>query len=348
MSARDAADQLLAIMAPLGRWLNDPATEDVCINQPREVWVRQRGRFTRHETPLDYDDCYDIAILAGALNQQNVGERHPLLVADLPRSERLQVVLPPCVPQGTVSLTLRIHGKHVAPLEAVSHRYNTRRWNRWQKRKETRQADFAALLRLYDDGDIVGFFREAVRLRMNILLCGATGSGKTTTLKTILSVIEPNERIITIENALELSLINQPNHVRLLYSHGDQGVASVTQKQLLEAYLRMRPDRGCVGELRDPEAAFTYVSELMTGHPGSPSTIHGKDASQAVTRLFDLVKGSEAGRNYSDQVVISQLGMVVDVVVPFRERGGSFEIGETWFAADAERRGTTIAELMEG
>ena len=72
---------------------------------------------------------------------------------------------------------------------------------------------------------------------------------------------------------------------------------------------------------RDPEAAFTYASEeLMTGHPGSPSTIHGKDASQAVTRLFDLVKGSEAGRNDSDQVVISQLGMVVDVVVPFRER----------------------------
>jgi type IV secretion system protein VirB11 len=144
VSACHAADQLLAIMAPLRHWLNDPATEDLCINRPGEVWVRQRGHFMRHETPLDYDDCFDIGILAGALNQQNVGDRHPLLAADLPDGERLQMVLPPCVPQRTVSLTLRIHSNAVAPLEAVTSRYDLSRWNQWQKRRQARRADYAA------------------------------------------------------------------------------------------------------------------------------------------------------------------------------------------------------------
>jgi hypothetical protein len=170
----------------------------------------------------------------------------------------------------------------------------------------------------------------------------------TTMLKTIVSVIEPNERIITIENALELDIVNQPNHVRLLYSHGGQGVARVTQKDLLEAYLRMRPDRGCVGELRDPEAAYTYVSECMTGHPGSPSTIHGRDAPQAATRLFNLFRASESGKAYSDDMIIAQLGLAVDVIVPFREKNGTYEIGEVWLAPDAERRGKDFRELLEG
>jgi type IV secretion system protein VirB11 len=194
----------------------------------------------------------------------------------------------------------------------------------------------------------VRFLQEVVRLKFSPILCGHTGSGKTTMLKTIVSAIDPNERIITIENALELDIVNQPNHVRLLYSHGSQGVARVTQKDLLEAYLRMRPDRGCVGELRDPEAAYTYVSECMTGHPGSPSTIHGRDASQAATRLFNLFRASEAGQSYSDDMIIAQLGLAVDVIIPFRERDGQYAIGEVWLAPDAERRGTSFRELLEG
>ena len=205
--------------------------------------------------------------------------------------------------------------------------------------KAAKRADYARLLAAYDEGDVVHFFEEIVRLRFNPVLCGATGAGKTTMLNTLASIIDPQERIITIENALEIALPNHKNCVRLLYSHGGQSAADIGQKELLECYLRMRPDRGLVGELRDAEAAYLYVNEVMTGHPGSPSTLHGRDAQQAATRLFNLFKASDAGRSYSDAMIIQQLGMVVDAIIPFAENGGSYEIGEVWLGAEAERRG---------
>ena len=311
MSALEAARQLRYLLSPLDKWRFDPKTEELCINKPGEVFVRQNGRFERHDVDIDFECAFDIAVLAGALNQQNVSETNPLLAADLPDGERLQAVLPPCVPQGTVSLTLRVPGSKVAPLETMTSRYRLDKWNRWDQREKTQRENYKTLLYAYDSGDIIRFFREVVRLKVGLIMCGSTGSGKTTALKTIVSIMEAYERIITIENALEVDIINQPNHVRLLYSHGEQSMSNVTQKQLLEAYLRMRPDRGCVGELRDPEAAFTFLSECLTGHPGSPSSIHGKNAPQAANRLFNLFKASDGGKSFSDEMIISQLGIKI-------------------------------------
>lgn len=185
-------------------------------------------------------------------------------------------------------------------------------------------------------------------MKLGLILTGKTGAGKSSFLKTMMSVVADWERVITIENVLEVDIINQPNHVRLLYSHGSQGVAKVTQADLLQAYLRMRPDRGCVGELRDPDAAFTYVSECLTGHPGSPSTIHGRDAKQAAARLFNLFKASDEGSSFDKEMIKAQIGMAVDVIVPFNEEHGEFSINEVWLAADAARRGKDINELFEG
>lgn len=344
MHARHAAPLLAQLLAPLDPFA-EAGVEEICINRPRECFVRRAGGFERHSIPLGYDELYDIAVLAAAHASQDVGPDRPLLAAELPDGSRLQAVIPPCVPDGTVSLTIRRHSDRIAPLHAVASRYRTGRWNRWERRHEARAQESARLLELYDAGNIVGFFSEAVRMRCTMLLTGATGSGKTTMLKTLVSIISPDERLITIENAPELT-ITQANHVRLLYSHGSQGTAKVTQKDLLEAYLRMRPDRGFVGELRDPEAAYVFVHEVGTGHPGSSTTIHGKNAGQAFRRLFNLVKGSEAGKSYDDATITSLLAGAIDVIVPFQEHGGEFSIGEVWLRPDAERRGQTIAELM--
>jgi type IV secretion system protein VirB11 len=140
--------------------------------------------------------------------------------------------------------------------------------------------------------------------------------------------------------------VPQPNHVRLLYSKGAQSGAKVTAEALLEASLRMRPDRVLVQELRDAEAAWTYINEVVSGHPGSITTIHGRDPAQAFKKLFSLVKGSAKGGQWDDSTLTDLLATAVDVILPFENRGTTYEIGEVWFAPDAARRGETAASLL--
>ncbi|MBU6418759.1 MAG: P-type DNA transfer ATPase VirB11 [Proteobacteria bacterium] len=342
--AGEAAIQLAYLMKPLAPWLKDPATEEICINRPGELFVRQRGQFREEAAPLEYFDLEDIATLAGALRKQDVGPRSPLCATELPGGERLQICLPPAVPAGTISLTIRKPGSSVARLASLASRYQAARWNKWHGRKEAVLRDYTELLGLYDAGDLRAFLETAVRTRLTILLCGATGSGKTTMSKTLISAIPETERLITIEDTLEL-VISQPNHVRLLYSKDQIGLARVSAEALLQASLRMKPDRVLLQELRD-DAAWTYVNEVVSGHPGSITTIHGRNPEQAFKRLFALVKGSPQGGRWDDKTLMDFLASAVDVIIPFHNEGAVYEIGEVWFAPDAARRGESAAHLL--
>jgi type IV secretion system protein VirB11 len=342
--AGEAAAQLNFLLRPLAPWLGDPATEEICIDRPGEFFVRQRGTF-RHETiEFDYFDLEDIATLAGALRKQDVGPRHPLCATELPGGERLQICMPPAVPTGTLSLTIRKPGSSVSPLASVTGRYQTKSWNQWDGRNAAAQRDYSDLLALYDAGDLHTFLEKAVRAKLTILLCGATGSGKTTMSKTLISAIPPQERLITIEDTLEL-VISQPNHVRLLYSKDNIGQSRVTAESLLQASLRMKPDRILLQELRD-DAAWTYINEVVAGHPGSITTIHGGNPEQAFRRLFALVKGSQQGGQWDDHTLMNFLSAAVDLIIPFHNDGALYEIREVWFAADAKRRGESAANLL--
>ncbi|MBY5336959.1 P-type DNA transfer ATPase VirB11 [Rhizobium leguminosarum] len=339
-----AHPQLYFLLKPVLKWLEDPRTEEVAINKPGEAFVRQAGAFKKYPSPLTYDDLEDIAILAGALRKQDVGPRSPLCATELPGGERLQICLPPAVPSGTVSLTIRRPSTHVAELKEVSSRYQASRWNKWQLRNERRAHEDEEVLKLYACGDLEKFLQACVTGRLTMLLCGHTGSGKTTMSKTLINAIPPQERLITIEDTLEL-VIPHENHVRLLYSKDGAGLGAVTAEQLLQASLRMRPDRILLGEMRD-DAAWAYLSEVVSGHPGSISTIHGANPVQAFKKLFSLVKSSPQGSSMEDRTLIDMLSSAIDVIVPFRTSGDVYEVGEIWLGADARRRGETVADLL--
>lgn len=344
VAASPAAPLLRFLMQPVQVWLDDEATEELCINRPGECWVRRHGAFERFKVPLDLSALEEIAVLAGALRRQDVGPSSPLCATELPGGERLQVCLPPAVPTGTVSLTIRRPGSVVAPLSAIEGRYRLDGWNKWET--AGRRKSFAELLPLFDRGNLEAFLMAAVKARLTILLCGATGSGKTTMSKTLIAAIPCTERIITIEDTAEL-VIPQPNHVRLLYSKEGLSSAKVGAEALLQASLRMRPDRVLLQELRD-EAAWTYVNEVVSGHPGSITTIHGADPRQAFKKLFSLIKGSPKGAGFDDRTLSDLLASAVDLIVPFEERGGVYSIHPVWFAGDAARRGETAADLLRG
>ncbi|MBX4899640.1 MULTISPECIES: P-type DNA transfer ATPase VirB11 [Rhizobium] len=340
----EADAQLRFLLKPVLNWLDDPKTEEVAINRPGEAFVRQAGVFEKHELALTYDDLEDIAILAGALRKQDVGPRSPLCSTELPNGERLQICLPPTVPSGTVSLTIRRPGSRVSSLSEVGSRYDVSRWNQWTARKRGQQVRDKALLAHYDNGNLEAFLRDCVTGRLSMLLCGPTGSGKTTMSKTLINAIPAHERLITIEDTLEL-IIPHENHVRLLYSKSGTGLGAVTAEHLLQASLRMRPDRILLGEMRD-DAAWAYLNEVVSGHPGSISTIHGANPVQGFKKLFSLVKGSPQGAALEDRTLVDMLASAIDVIVPFRTNGDVYEVGEIWLAADARRRGETVADLL--
>ncbi|WEX79575.1 P-type DNA transfer ATPase VirB11 (plasmid) [Sinorhizobium numidicum] len=340
----EAHTQLRFLLKPVLKWLEDPRTEEVAINRPGQAFVRQAGAYTKYPSPLTYDDLEDIAILAGALRKQDVGPRSPLCATELPDGERLQICLPPAVPSGTVSLTIRRPSSRVSELKEVSSRYDASRWNQWRLRKERQGQQDEQILEHYARGNLEEFLHACVTGRLTILLCGHTGSGKTTMSKTLINAIPPQERLITIEDTLEL-VIPHENHVRLLYSKDGAGLGGVTAEQLLQASLRMRPDRILLGEMRD-DAAWAYLSEVVSGHPGSISTIHGADPVQGFKKLFSLVKSSPQGAAIEDLTLIDMLSAAIDVIVPFRSYGDVYEVGEIWLAADARRRGETVAGLL--
>jgi type IV secretion system protein VirB11 len=337
-----AAPFLEYLLRPLAEWLDDPATDDIAIQKKGECWVRHRGAWKRHNVALDLNTLEEITVLAGSLRKQEVGPRNPLLATELPNGERVQACIPPAVPAGTVSLTIRKHEASVSPLANVGQRYRTAEWNRWRNTRSSR--DLSEPLALYDAGDLEGFLRTAVRHRFNMLLCGAVGSGKTTLSKSVLAEISSSERLITIEDTLEL-MLNQPNVVRLVYSKGSLSGADVGAEDLLQASLRMRPDRVLLQELRD-DAAWTYLSEVCSGHPGSVTTIHGDGAAEAFRRLFQLAKSSAHGAALDDRTLIDLITSAIDVIVPLAEDEGVHGIGAVWFIADAARRGETAADLL--
>lgn len=184
--------------------------------------------------------------------------------------------------------------------------------------------------------DYPTFLRQAVRAKKNIVVSGATGSGKTTFTKALIREIPPEERLISIEDTAELVFDQHPNHVRLFYSKGDQGQARVAPRQLLESCLRMRPDRILLAELRSDEA-FDYLRNANSGHPGSITSVHASSAELAFEQLTLLVKQSKSGGDLPRPEIRMLLTLLVDVVVQFGIVGRKRCVQEIWYEPQRKR-----------
>ncbi|WP_336869403.1 ATPase, T2SS/T4P/T4SS family [Sphingomonas sanguinis] len=193
----------------------------------------------------------------------------------------------------------------------------------------------SALMRFREAGDWKGFFRLAVESRKNILISGATGSGKTSFSKGLIRLIPDYERILTIEDTREL-VVPQRNHVHMMYSKDGKGLQKAGAKELLESALRMRPDRILLQELRDG-TAFFYLRNVNSGHPGSITTVHANTAEGALEQLTLLVKESEGGNDLDRHDIRALLRSLVDIVVqmhrlpPGDGKPARYRMTEVWF-----------------
>lgn len=316
--------------------------EDVAVQRPGEAWVR-RGAWERFDIPeLDLTTLGHLATVAGSLRQQEHGAHKPILDTELPDGERLHVNSFPTVPLGTISLTFRKHEDSIAPPELIPSRYVTDGWNRYAERSGK---DLSELLAIYDAGDPVAFVKTCARLRQNVILAGGTGSSKTTLLKTFISAIDDSRRLISVEDALELAIL-QPNHVRLVFSRDDLAENAIGPETLLQCATRMRPDAIVLGEMRGPEA-WCFVNDVVPPFPGTACTVHADSPASALRRIIGLCKGNEAGASYDDHTLAMKVASAVDVIIPLEEIDGKFHWHPVWFRGDAHRNGKTALDLLE-
>jgi type IV secretion system protein VirB11 len=310
-------------------WLGDPEVTELCIHRPGEAFVERVDGWRRESVPfLNEPWCQQFARLVAGATKQRVNAESPLLSASLPSGERVQVVLPPAVALGTVAIVIRRPSDRVWGLEDLAAGGLFERCV--AAGSGAVAASEAELKRLYASGEWMAFLRLAVQARKNIVVSGATGSGKTTLTKALIREIPGTERLVVLEDAAELALDSHPNSVRLFYSKDAQGLARVSAKQLLEASLRMRPDRILLAELRGEEAYY-YLRNVNSGHPGSITSVHASSAQLAFEQLTLLVKESPAGREMARADVRALLDELVDVVVQCGVEGQQRFVKEVWW-----------------
>lgn len=320
------------LLSPIAGFLGDETLFEIVINRPGQVLTEGLGGWTTHDAPdLTFEKLMRLARAVASYSHQAIDEAHPLLSATLPDEHRIQIVIPPATTKGTVSITLRNPSSVSLTLDDLE---SAGLFSEVRPITAELSAPDARLLDLYKSGSYMAFLREAVLARKNIIISGATRSGKTTLSKALIQHIPDDERLITIEDTKEL-VIPQDNHIRLFYPKDDQGLAKVGPKELLEASLRMRPDRVLLQELRDA-AAFYYIRNVNSGHPGSITTVHADSAQLAFEQLTLLVKESDAGHDLERNDIRDLLKIAIDVIVQCKRADGRFRVTEIYF--DPHRR----------
>jgi len=276
------------------------------------LWIEYKGDMIKKFLPaFDLNHLKDLARLVAQATDQRISEEEPLLSATLPDGYRIQIVFPPACENTKVIMSIRKKSAFSWTLDDYE---KMQAFDTIKITEEVNQKD-VILGELLKAGKIKDFLQKAVLYKKNIIVSGGTSTGKTTFSNAMLRAIPPDERLITIEDAREIDLSNHPNKVNLLSSKGGQGRANVNTQSLIEACLRLRPDRIIVGELRGAEA-FSFLRAINTGHPGSISTLHADTPSMALEQLKLMVMQANLGM--SPDEILKYIKNVIDIVVQLK------------------------------
>ena len=297
-------DEVLGL-GPLEPLLADPSVSDILVNGPDKIFVERRGLLER--SPLRFrDEKHLLRIIDKIVSRvgRRIDESQPYVDARLPDGSRVNAIIKPCAIDGA-SLSIRKFSADKLTLDKL--------------------VGYGAL-----NDTAAQFLSACVQSRMNALISGGTGSGKTTMLNAMSAFIDHRQRIVTIEDAAELQL--QQDHVVRLETRpaNAEGTGLISQRELVKNALRMRPDRIVIGEVRGSEA-FDMLQAMNTGHDGSMTTIHANTARDAIARLEQMVV--MIGADFPMSAVRAQIGAGIQIVVQLNR------------LADGSRRVMSISEV---
>ncbi|TJY65269.1 CpaF family protein [Sinimarinibacterium sp. CAU 1509] len=284
--AQRIEDEILGL-GPLEPLLLDPTVSDILVNGPEKVFVERGGKL--EPTALRFrDEAHLMTIIDRIVTRvgRRIDEASPMVDARLPDGSRVNAIIPPLALDGAM-LSIRRFARDRMAIE-----------------------DFIRIGTLTEP--IARVLEGIVRCRLNVLISGGTGSGKTTMLNVMSGFIPANERILTIEDSAELQL-RQPHVGRMETRPANiEGRGNVTQRDLVRNALRMRPDRIIVGEVRGGEA-LDMLQAMNTGHDGSLTTIHANTPRDALSRIENMV--AMAGVDLPTKAVRSQIASAIDIVI---------------------------------
>ena len=297
-------------LGPLEPLLRDRSVNDILVNTHKQVFVERRGVLERVPTTFQ-DDRQLLRVIDRIVSGvgRRIDDSSPMVDARLPDGSRVNAIIPPLAVDGPLLSIRRF------PAERL------------------KAEDLVALKALTQP--MLEFLSHCVRARLNILISGGTGAGKTTTLNVLSSYISEHERIVTIEDAAELQL--RQEHVARLETRPPnvEGKGAVRQRQLVINALRMRPDRIVVGEVRGEEA-LDMLQAMNTGHDGSLTTVHANSPRDALTRLETMIGMGAA--NLPERAMRHQIAAAIQIVI------------QQTRLSDGTRKITSISEItgMEG
>lgn len=331
------ATSVVEFLRPLREQLDAPDVQDVCVNRPGELFVQTTGGWKAVAAPaMTAERCLSLATAVATYCDQQISQERPLLSATLPTGERAQFAIPPAVPRGTVSITLRKPASIIKNLDTLECEGLFKRANATDFLNGKEQHFETELVQLRQARRHADFLRLAVRRYQTIVISGRTGSGKTTFMKGLIEEVARQERLITIQDTAELTLPNHPNTVHLFYSKGKQSSPHVTPSSLLEACLRMNPRRIFLAEIRGEEC-FQFVRLAASGHPGSITSVHAGSCALAIEQMALMIRESSGGGGMAMDEVRRLLRLVIDVVVQFdRDERGRF-VSEISYEPRAQR-----------
>ena len=304
-------------LEPLQPFLQMDGVTEICINQPRRVFVERQGVFTHHEVDeLEYPLLQTLAALVAEFNSQDYPV--PLVSGSLPNGERVQFVLPPATEAGKVACSIRRHQMRTLSLidyEAAGSFAGS----------EAQISADTNLTALYRNGQYLEFIKQAILARKNILICGGTGTGKTTFLNACLKEVPKHERLITVEDTREVS-VDHTNVAHLLFNDND---AAIHSRNIFKACLRLRPDRIFLSELRGAEV-WSYLRAANSGHPGSISTVHADTSEGAFQQIVFMMQ--QAGSSSTEEQLMNYIKSIIHVVVQLKRDPACFvRVDKVWF-----------------
>ena len=317
------ATSVLFMLEPLKPFFEDPLVTEICINEPKIVFVEKQGKWEQHNIEkIDYLYLKRLGVAVATFANTTFGDSTPIVSAVLPNGERSQFVMPPACKDGTISITIR---KPSFDIRTIDDYITSGFFNHVQPAQALSDADLELLeikkemedpSKPSDQSARAKFLQRSVELGKNVIIAGETGSGKTTFMKALMQCIPTDQRIITIEDVPELlwGLPNHKNQVNLLYPSEATENSAITAASLMRSCLRMKPDRILLAELRGGET-FDFLNVCLSGHGGTITSCHAGTCKGVFDYLALKVMQSPIGKSLPHSVIMRLLYLVLDVVV---------------------------------